>query len=182
MKGKLKGKRYRWNPPWDLLLFYLVSVAYVQGHESVQDTFVKSSIVIHFWRWTIILRNLRKMWSSAVTAVVVAGLELDTKYWCALQWWKISWNHTETTKDESSSHVWTPASPGLNLLWHKADCDHYGSECGARSSAQWSHCLVTLAWSVFTILLQANFSRLTTFPSSVIGCGPFSEFVKPLKE
>ena len=42
------------------LLFYLVSVAYVQGHESVQDTFVKSSIVIHFLRWTIILPNLKK--------------------------------------------------------------------------------------------------------------------------
>ena len=34
------------------LLFYLVGVAYIQSHESVQDTFVKSSIVIHFWRWT----------------------------------------------------------------------------------------------------------------------------------
>ena len=136
-KWNKKGKGTD-ETPLGPLLFYLVSVAYVQGHESVQDTFVKSSIVIHFWRWTIILRNLRKMWSSAVTAVVVAGLEVDTKYWCALQWWKISWNHTETTKDESSSHVWTPASPGLNLLWHKADCDHYGSECGARSSAQWS--------------------------------------------
>ena len=138
MKGKLEGKRYRWNSLGPLL-FYLVSVAYVQGHESVQDTFVKSSIVIHFLRWiTYYSSQLKKMWSSAATAAAAEGLELDTKNWCALQWWKISWNHTETTKDESSSHVWTPASPGLNLLWHKADCDDYGSKWGARSGAQWS--------------------------------------------